>query len=44
MEYLTEIRIIYKSLITISKTHLTDTCHSYLIDKISTAVDSGLLT
>ena len=42
MEYLTDNKILYQS--GFRKNHSTDTCLSYLTDKIRTGLDCGLLT
>ena len=44
MEYLTDNKILYRYQSGFRKNHSTDTCLSYLTDKILTGFDSGLLT
>ena len=44
MEYLTDNKILYRCQSGFRKNHSTDTCLSYLTDKILTGFDSGLLT
>ena len=44
MEYLTDNKIRYRYQSGFRKNHSTDTCLSYLTDKIVTGFDSGLLT
>ena len=44
MEYLTDNEIQYRYQSGFCKNHSTDTCLSYLTDKILTGFDSGLLT
>ena len=44
MEYLTDNKILYRYQSGFRKNHSTDTCLSYLTDKIRTGFDSGLLT
>ena len=44
MEYLTDNSILYRYQSRFRKNHSTDTCLSYLTDKILTGFDSGLLT
>ena len=44
MEYLTDSKILHKYQSGFRRNHSTDTCLSYLTDKIVTSFDSGLLT
>ena len=44
MEYLTDDKILYRYQSGFHKNHSTDTCLSYLTNKIRTGFDSGLLT
>ena len=44
MEYLTDNKILYRYQSGFRENHSTDTCLSYLTDKILTGFDSGLLT
>ena len=44
MEYLTDNEILYRYQLGFRKNHSTDTCLSYLTDKIRTGFDCGLLT
>ena len=44
MNYLIENNILYRYQSGFCKNHLTDTSLSYLVDKILTGIDSGLLT
>ena len=44
MQYLTDSKVLYRYQLGFCKNHLTDTCLSYLTDKIQTGFDSGLST
>ena len=44
MEYLTDSKILHKYQSGFRRNHSTDTCLSYLTDKIVASFDSGLLT